>query len=329
LTHEVKIQRAPIATAYRVDWWQVGGARFMQRMSEADKAEWRRIAHTFEIPANLPLRLPDERRHTEREWVYVLESGRARWSLFKPPETNPKTPKSKTKDAESEKPVAHLVLTLEAGDLTGNLILPSRRESPIRPVQMETLRDCRFWRVTPDLLRQYLWKRPNWLLPPPFASYWKAMPARLADVLDRQTPPGSLALGRLCGRTLNSRAAFALLELLRRGSRFNGKAHRLETRLTVSQLARRIGAEVEWMRRWVAYAKSEGVLKERFGVWQILQQWRLHQWEERRSMEQVFDLPPDPVEQIHEADVSLGRASRTADGTTPEPPTPPSPPVFE
>jgi hypothetical protein len=129
--------------------------------------------------------------------------------------------------------------------------------------------------------------------------------------------PGGVPLGDLCRRTRNSRAALALLAFLGRGHALAGPALRIRRRLWPGQLARRVGADVEWVKMWIRYAESEGVLDYARGRWTIRQQWRLHRWATQADTEQTFELPPDPFEEPVEPEVTLGRPSRNVDGTTP------------
>ncbi|MBT3268050.1 hypothetical protein HN371_12890 [Candidatus Poribacteria bacterium] len=344
--------RDPIATTHHLDWWHVGGARFTQRMRPRDRHEWERLTTRLTIPGKELIELP----YSSAAVCAVVLSGRVRMAIpapkpddAEPGERRPDAPKPKEEEpkpaarsgppqaaaptpgpppapAQQPAPPRHpIVYVADAGDLIGTFGARGQ-QSGLVLLETEALRDTELLVASPDAFRGYMWRRSEWPMPPPAAGGTPACGARAIafqggaralDVMRDTVGPGPVPLADLCGRTRNSRAALALLAFLGRGHALAGPALRIRRRLWPTQLARRIGADVEWVKMWIRYAESEGVVDYARGRWTIRQQWRLHRWATQIDTEQSFELPPDPFEEPMEPEVTLGRASRNADGTTP------------
>lgn len=353
-----RYSRDPIATTHEVDWWRVGGARFLRRMGPADRQEWDRFAHRLTVPAKQRVELP----RSLGPMYAVVVSGRVRIAIPEPeperaapnerrPDAPPpraphepeaaKTgvtwakPQPSRPDPSAQPPPAPaprhpIVYVAEAGDLFGTFG-GRASEAVKRPLDVEALRDTEIQFATSAAFRGYLWRRPAWSLPAPVADAvsgpsLRARAGRIlasaVDAMRRLLGPPGVPLADLCGRSRNSRAACALLAFLGAGHTLAGPELRIRRRLWPGQLARRIGTDPEWVKMWIGYAESEKVIRYARGRWTILQQWRLHGWADAVSTEQSFALPPDPFDEPTEQEETLGRASRNPDGTTPVPDTP-------
>ena len=347
--------RDPIATTHSLDWWHVGGVRFTNRMGPSALHEWERLATRLSIPAKRPVQLPSSPHALYA--VVASGRVRLAIPAPKPDDPDPveRRPDSpRPKENPSERPVTSgppaepaqtlgppkaptpspgqpaaprhpLVYVAEAGDLIGTFGgrgLGGAAEA----LETEALRDTELWLASADAFRGYMWRHAGWAMPSPATSGASADGVRslalqtIAQAWDAArciAGPGGVPLGDLCRRTRNSRAALALLAFLGRGHALAGPALRIRRRLWPGQLARRVGADVEWVKMWIRYAESEGVLDYARGRWTIRQQWRLHRWATQADTEQTFELPPDPFEEPVEPEVTLGRPSRNVDGTTP------------
>jgi len=328
--------RTPLATAHFVDWWHLGGVQFMRRMDVAARHVWERLADPIEIPANQPI----EALKTRGMCIAVVETGRIRIALpaeapGPAPQPNPASP-----DHPPEPPKSPMILVGNAGDVFGTLPLGSARgyDKPIEPLEVQTLRDSRIWLASEDVFRGFLWKRGQWKLPTPLSMRWRDEEGSHASTgvgphlkrhvrrhmvdglafVEGRLARGGLPISGLWARTRNSRAAAAMIELLDGAHQTYRSAIKVRERITAARFARWIGADTEWTSFWLDYAKSEGVLRRRFGTWYVAQQWRLHQWADAPMMEQTFELPPDPYDDVVEPDIEIGRPSRTAEGTTPK-----------
>jgi len=345
--------RDPIATTHDVDWWHIAGARFTRRMRPADRHEWERFARRVAVAAKERPMLPASGQPV----YAVVLSGRVRLAIPapkpggpEPTERRPDAPAPKP-DATSARadgrpgldgyepppdpgpgarppeqappPPKHpIVYVAEQGDLLGTF----GGAGATTALEVEALRDTELWIASPDAFRGYMWRREDWRMPSPAAPAVRPVRARAAamhtaalvvDQARRLSGQRRVALSDLCLRTRNARAAFALLDFLGSGHALAGPELRIRRRLWPAQLARRIGADIEWVKLWIRYAESDGVLSYARGRWTIAQQWRLHRWASQSATEQSFELPPDPFDEPLEPEVTLGRASRNADGTTP------------
>ena len=344
--NEARYLRTPIATAHYVDWWHLGGVQLLRRMDPQARHEWERLAKRVVIPAKHAIEPPKLRGVV----VAVLESGRIRMALPIPEREPEPVPvllphlaekQKAAKPPEPKPPEPPLVVVAEAGDMFG--VLPGGSKKRYGPqydtLVVEALRDSTIWFTTEDALRGFLWKRGHWKLPTtrsvrwrnedtsrtrPLSLRWIKRQASIAlTALDSRLPRDGVPIEGLRSRTRNARAAWAMIQLLRRDHDTYGPEQRIPKRFSTAKFAAWIGADVDWTKSWLHYAKSEDVLRRSRGHWVVVQQWRLHQWADATMMEQTFTLPPDPYDDMVEPDEAIGRPSRTAEGTTPEPePTP-------
>jgi len=276
-------------------------------MTRRDRDEWERIATRVDVRANETILPPAQ------ELVFAVEEGRVRLAVPKRGEVTAR----KIASGDEEKRPYHFVRLIEAGDLFGWRPLRTTTDLIVDAAFVETLRPTRLWTVPTDLFAFYLRGRASWRMPAPFPESRRPFFHALGALVDAYRRRGGVALSSLWGRSANARIAATLLSALDAGWVLEGNAQRLRTRFTVDTLARRAGVEGEWARRWVEYARHEGVLTYRFGTWRIRRVWQLSRWAESRAMDFALDPPPDPVEQLEEGETLLGRASRNADGTTP------------
>jgi hypothetical protein len=249
--------------------------------------------------------------------------GRVGLDGYKPPAEPERAPPP---PAQAPAPPKHpIVYIAEAGDLVGTFGAVASA-APVVALQVEALRDTELLLASPDAFRGYMWRRGAWAMPGPTTRAVPQAGARgaaihaVSQAIDLARGVGGrtgVDLSDLCHRTRNARASLALLHFLGRGHALAGPELRIRRRLWPAQLARRIGADVEWVKLWIRYAESEDVLSYARGRWTISQQWRLHRWASQVATEQSFELPPDPFDEPLEPEVTLGRASRNADGTTP------------
>ena len=347
-----RYSRDPIATTHQVDWWRVGRTRFLRRMRPADRHEWERFARVVSVAAKEQIVFPASLEPT----YAVVVSGRVRLAIPEPDEEQieaaerrpdapspeappgpaPRTtgvtwtppvppPRPKPSSAPPPPPKHPIVYVAEVGDLIGTFATRGA-ETVARPLEVEALRDTVIQFASASAFRGYLWRRPGWRMPAPAADCAPCVGvrrqgvralARVVDAIRSHLGPASVGLADLCGRTRNSRAACAVLGFLGEGHTLAGPELRIRRRLWPGQLACRIGADPQWVKMWIDYAESEGLVGYARGRWTIKQQWRLHGWAERSSMEQSFALPPDPFDEPLAPEETLGRASRNADGTTP------------
>ncbi len=348
--------RHPIATTHAVDWWHIARTRFTRRMQAADRHEWDRFARRVSVAAKqapelgdpnqpayalvlsgrvrlaIPVPPPESADPVERRPDAPApkvepssappNAGRPGLDGYKPPPEPEQGPRPARQ--ETPPPKHPIVYVAEEGDLIGTF--GSRAGAGASAtLEVEALRDTELLVASPDAFRGYMWRRGRWAMPAPAARGVPRPGARgavaqmLARALDVGRAAGAqgVALADLCTRTRNARAAFALLAFLGRGHALAGPRLRIRRRLWPAQLARRIGADVEWVKLWIRYAESEDVLSYARGRWTITQQWRLHRWASQVATEQSFALPPDPFDEPLEPEATLGRASRNADGTTP------------
>ncbi|MBM3213816.1 hypothetical protein FJZ36_02740 [Candidatus Poribacteria bacterium] len=307
----VPIRRAPIETPYQTDWWHLGRAHLLARMSDHDLAAWERGAHRIALEPNQPLVLPDQ----SEAWAYVVATGRMRVAIPKAGLPDP----SKPKPADAALSM-HLVSLAEPGDVLGNHAEQRLYRPDTAGTTVDALRATRLWAVPREFLRQYLWTRRHWTMPVPLWARVRALQNRgvaMIRCLPVMSRVPAIPLADLVGRSMTSRAGYAASLMLSRGASRSGKSARIRSPLALGAFARMIGADIEWTRRWTAYCRYEGVLSYRLWRWIVLDTWRLSRWADRPAFELAFDLPPDPVQQLEEADERLGRPSRRADGTTP------------
>lgn len=301
---EVSIRRAPIATGYRLEWWSLRGVDFFARMSSRDRKDWERIACRVEVAPNERIPKP------KRALVYAVEEGRIRIAVPR----------------RGEKPdPPHLVHLVEREDLFGAWPLSPTVDLRVDEASVDSLRPTRMWTVPAELFRQFLWERRSWKMPRSLGERYFSKLGFLARHLEGFSSPG-VPIHLLWGRSANARIAQVLLWTFERGWKLDGNVSRIRERFTVAELARRAGVEAEWARRWVSYTQHEGVLAQRLGVWRIFRLWPLVRWAESRAWDVALDPPPDPVEQLEEGEVSLGRASREAEGISSPPDASPSSP---
>jgi hypothetical protein len=299
-----------MATGYRLEWWLLSRAAFFSRMTQRDRTDWERIASCVEVRANETIPTP------RRELVYAVEQGRARLAVPKRGDAARRNPKAKPGD--DEKRVYHIVQLAEDGDLFGWRPLRATTDLSVDSASVDTLRPTRLWTVPRGLFAQYLQGRASWRMPAPLTKRGHPAYDAVATTISAFRSRDGVPLQFLWDRCANARIATALLYALESGWTLERNVQRLRTRFTVETLARRAGVDSEWARRWVSYARHEGVLTHRLGIWKIRRLWQLSRWAESSVSDFALDPPPDPVEQIEDGDVSLGRASRDADGTTPE-----------
>jgi CRP-like cAMP-binding protein len=304
---------APIAKAYSPDLWHVAGVRLFSRMDGAQRRDWEGVAARTEVPAGEVV--PAEEAPLRSVWA--VETGRVRLA-----------PEGLTVEKRPTRPGAEtsLVSVAEAGDIYGTFAVqaPGGERAQMVP---RSLRDAVVWRVSADLFRQFLWKAGRWALPAPLEPRWRTAPAwRLVgpglSAAHRWALGRGVALSGLWGRTAHSRAAWAVLELARRSGRFLAGRTTIAERFSAGRLARWVGADAEWARRWVAHAEDQGILHLRRGVCVVLRLWVLQQWEDRPWMEHMFEIPPDPWEEEDAADgadeVPQERRPPTLVGPTPD-----------
>lgn len=279
------------------------GVGFFARMSSRDRKEWERIAFRVEVAPNEAIPKP------KGALVYAVEEGRIRIAVPR-------------RDAKTDVP--HLIYLAEGGDLFGARPLSPTVDLRVDESFVESLRQTRMWTVPAELFRQFLWERRSWKMPRPLGERYLSKVGPLARRLER-FPSQGVPLRALWGRSANARIAKALLWAFEHGWKLDGNAVRIQERFTVAELARRAGVETEWARRWVSYAQQEEILAQRWGVWRIFRLWQLARWAESVGWDLALDPPPDPLEQLEEGEVSLGRASREAEGVPSSPETSESP----
>ena len=276
--------RIPVPAERAVQWSCVQNARFFRRMSGSDLQEWKRSARTAHTPAKEPLSAPDFGLRSAG-WVGAVEKGRIRIEIAPPEHERQDAPRFSSnaeneENGEKDDPEAvnQRIQIAEEGDLVACLRFDRRKPDDSAEALSETvvsfvpLRDFQL----------FIRWRSRWGMPPP-------APLRRAE---------TMPLHLLCGRSRNARAAAAALELRRRGTVYDGSAPIIERPFGARQLARWIGADVEWTRRWLAQAEAERVLET---CWKtcgrrrrLLNLWRLAQWAERPSLERIFRMPPNP-----------------------------------
>ena len=272
---KTRTSTAPIASERQARWNRIEDAQFFRRMRPHDMREWRRLALRVETAAKQPLQPPPSKSRPV-DWIGAVESGRIRVDL---------SPAGTDSDAPSNEEDLRIQVA-ETGDLLACLAARSADSSPV-----EALRDSAVWFVPLAAFRRFIQWREGW-----------GMPFR--PVLLKPMP-----LRVLYGKSRNARAASALLELLKRGTESRATQRMLKSRFGADRLARWIGADAEWTRRWLQNACAERILTRRFRRWTIVNLWRLVQWSENGALERNFQLPPNPYEEAAPIETAIPTSS--------------------